>query len=1170
MMRQKFLIRAVTALITTSSPVNVTVTNDEAPTVLDATVNAGTKIVTLTVSEALTITNAAVANDFSVLVDSVSNSVTAAELSNDDTVLTLTLTDYVLNGQSVSVGYTSSGYLQDSFSQELQSFSKASTVVNDDVPPSIVGVSSTTDAGSYKVGEQIDIAVKFSETVLVTGSPRLTLETGLIDTKATYASGSGSDTLIFSYTVVSGDTSDDLDYASTAAITLSGGTIKDIAGNAATTTLSAPGTSGSLGASEALVIDTTPPSVSVSDISYNSSLKTITITGTGFSDINSVDWTKFKLDINNDGSTTADHTFSDDDISSTTISDTEIKAVLVDGTGTAYGHDEITNLAGFGATDGASSPSMVKDNFEIATGFFIDAAGNAGTDTADIQWKIPTLSSANYLESTRTLTLKGQDLDLLSTDAVEASNLNWSNFSWLIDGTSGQSLESSDITAVARSSSLALDITLSSTANLITTTGFLGSTADKFTVTDGFITGLDSSILPTAVDIITDELGPTITNVTLQGLVDGDFISPSKPATILINLNEEVVSGTAITGQINVTTASVSTAPYPIIFEALADGTVLTGVFTPASNDNQVNAIDIQDLSLSLPDGSSQTKLKDVFGNETTSIQLTIPSGKNISGNVGDILVDAVAPVAQPTGVAYDVAANTITITAATTDLGFTGITSDTTQDIQSYLDWTKFKWILNEQDAGGTTVNFNGDGATTAATNYVTSAKITSDTTMVVTLGSAGVTALEGNAGFGNLGGPAFGEGTDAVKIFEGFVKDAAGNSADLDGSGDIDATNDYVLFSDVNAKVSGGSGNTAVTYTNAGNAPTITSFALTNNGGADKSTYIAGDTVLITATADMTVTKGSTFTAVLDVTGTGSVGVTDPTLTFTAAADGTTLTATHTIASGENIAAAIITSANYGLGATTLDSQYTGGGLTSTFPTNSNISGVGIDAVAPVAQPTGVAYDVAANTITITAATTDLGFTGITSDTTQDIQSYLDWTKFKWILNEQEDDAATVNFNGDSVTTAATNYVTSAKITSDTTMVITLGSAGVTALEGNAGFGNLGGTAFGEGTDAVQIFEGFVKDAAGNSADLDGSGDIDATNDYVLFSDVNAKVSGGSGNTAVTYTNAGNAPTITSFALTNNGGADKSTYIAGDTVLITATADMNCNEGVDVYSGS
>ena len=447
--------------------------------------------------------------------------------------------------------------------------------------------------------------------------------------------------------------------------------------------------------------------------------------------------------------------------------------------------------------------------------------------------------------------------------------------------------------------------------------------------------------------------------------------------------------------------------------------------------------------------------------------------------------IDAVAPVAQPTGVAYDVAANTITITAATTDLGFTGITSDTTQDIQSYLDWTKFKWILNEQDAGGTTVNFNGDGATTAATDYVTSAKITSDTTMVITLGSAGVTALEGNAGFGNLGGTAFGEGTDAVKIFEGFVKDAAGNSADLDGSGDIDATNDYVLFSDVNAKVSGGSGNTAVTYTNAGNAPTITSFALTNNGGDNKSTYIAGDTVLITATADMNVTKGSTFTAVLDVTGTGSVGVTDPTLTFTAAADGTTLTATHTIASGENIAAAIITSANYGLGATTLDSQYTGGGLTSTFPTNSNISGVGIDAVASSVVVTDVDYNPSTNKLILNGS----GFDSINAATAStDVKAFLGQNSKK-IVWDVDKDSSGVDIE------IAIGDITNTVTANDGQLTITLSDAKAAAIEGSANYAL-------STVDQVTIQTGFFSDVNSNI------GSETAVTDTVDFLDTTAPV--------------------------------------------------------------
>ena len=75
-----------------------------------------------------------------------------------------------------------------------------------------------------------------------------------------YASGSGGTTLTFNYTVASGNTSSDLDYASTSALSLNSGTIKDAAGNAATLTLASPGATNSLGANKALIVDTDSPS----------------------------------------------------------------------------------------------------------------------------------------------------------------------------------------------------------------------------------------------------------------------------------------------------------------------------------------------------------------------------------------------------------------------------------------------------------------------------------------------------------------------------------------------------------------------------------------------------------------------------------------------------------------------------------------------------------------------------------------------------------------------------------------------------------------------------------------------------------------------------------------------------------------------------------------------
>ena len=127
--------------------------------------------------------------------------------------------------------------------------------------PTVTNVTATTANGTYKAGNVITLTVTFSEAVQVTGTPQLTLETGTTDRTASYVSGSGTNTLTFTYTVQAGDVSADLDYVSTGALALNGGTIRDAAFNNASLTLPAPGAAGSLGANKAIVIDGAAPSL---------------------------------------------------------------------------------------------------------------------------------------------------------------------------------------------------------------------------------------------------------------------------------------------------------------------------------------------------------------------------------------------------------------------------------------------------------------------------------------------------------------------------------------------------------------------------------------------------------------------------------------------------------------------------------------------------------------------------------------------------------------------------------------------------------------------------------------------------------------------------------------------------------------------------------------------
>ncbi len=136
--------------------------------------------------------------------------------------------------------------------------------------PRVTNVTSTTVDGVYKIGDAITVTVGFDRAVTVDssgGTPTLLLETGSTDRNAIYVSGSGTSTLTFTYTVQAGDTSADLDYASTGAMALNGSTIRSTAGAAdATLTLPATGGANSIAGQKDIVIDGVAPTISSVDV----------------------------------------------------------------------------------------------------------------------------------------------------------------------------------------------------------------------------------------------------------------------------------------------------------------------------------------------------------------------------------------------------------------------------------------------------------------------------------------------------------------------------------------------------------------------------------------------------------------------------------------------------------------------------------------------------------------------------------------------------------------------------------------------------------------------------------------------------------------------------------------------------------------------------------------
>ncbi|MEG3061810.1 MAG: DUF4347 domain-containing protein, partial [Comamonas sp.] len=138
--------------------------------------------------------------------------------------------------------------------------------------PAVSGVSASQPDGSYKAGDTLTIVVTFDQSVNVDttgGVPVLLLDLGQPGRQATYSSGSGTTELSFTYTVQAGDNSADLDYLNSTALQLMGAAIQSAGGDTAVLTLPAPGTAGSLGANQAIVIDTTAPTQTFSALQFS-------------------------------------------------------------------------------------------------------------------------------------------------------------------------------------------------------------------------------------------------------------------------------------------------------------------------------------------------------------------------------------------------------------------------------------------------------------------------------------------------------------------------------------------------------------------------------------------------------------------------------------------------------------------------------------------------------------------------------------------------------------------------------------------------------------------------------------------------------------------------------------------------------------------------------------
>jgi len=223
----------------------------------------------------------------------------------------------------------------------------------------VTGVSTTAAADARcPLGGTVPITVTFSQAVNVSGTPQLALNNGGV---ANYVDGSGTAMLTFNYVVAAGQETPDLDYASTGALALDGGSILDLAGNAAVLCLPATGTDGL--ATLHVTIDTGPPTITdvSSSVAAHSSFgmdATVPITAT-FGQPVTVDTTQGTPQLALNANSTA-------------------AATYVGGSGTDALTFDYTVAAGDAASplDYASTSALTLNGATIE-----DAAGNAATLT---------------------------------------------------------------------------------------------------------------------------------------------------------------------------------------------------------------------------------------------------------------------------------------------------------------------------------------------------------------------------------------------------------------------------------------------------------------------------------------------------------------------------------------------------------------------------------------------------------------------------------------------------------------------------------------------------------------------------------------------------------------------------------------------------------------------
>ena len=484
-------------------------------------------------------------------------------------------------------------------------------IVVDTTAPTVSSVSATTANGTYKVGDTIAVTVTFAESVTVTGTPTLALNSG---GTASYASGSGTNTLTFNYTVGAGDSAADLDYSATNSLALSGGTIRDAVGNDATLTLPTVGGGSSLGGQKNIVIDGVAPTLASDTVPANATYTAgqnldFTVTYTEAVTVNTGGGTPYiALTLDTGGS---------------------VQAAYLSGSGTTTLTFRYTVASGNADADGVAAASSITLN----SGTIKDAAGNnaattgisfASTAAVLVEAVAPTVSSINRVSSAAT---NATSVDYTVTFSENVSGVDSSDFTLTATGTAAGSIASVALVNASTYTVTVNTISGDGTLRLDLKNAGTGITdTPGNSITTGFTAGQTYTI---------DNTAPAVTSVGVPA--NATYIS-GQNLDFTVNFGEAVTVNTGGgTPRIALTLDTGGT-----VYASYLSGSGTSALVfrhTVASGTADANGITVG-ANIDANGGT----LRDSAGNSATSTL-------NSVGSTAAVLVDAIAPTVSSVNV---------------------------------------------------------------------------------------------------------------------------------------------------------------------------------------------------------------------------------------------------------------------------------------------------------------------------------------------------------------------------------------------------------------------------------------------------------------------------------------------------------------------------------------